>query len=281
MSPPLCATGCGRPSPAAALCTTCTNALRLDLLAVPWLTRALTTTLARLDRVPAGAGAGTDETPLPFRFAATQAATTLRLTLEPWVRDVAELHGLPAPRRRATLAALARWLARHDVLLRRHPADPDPQRGHGGAAQMADEIRYAVGQVRRVIDRPPDLFYGGPCDGCRQDLYCGADSRGWPTAVVITCRTCARVYDAAERRAWLLESVRDRLAPAAEISQAVPALYGQEIRAGTIRQWVARGRLVPHAWLLAGVVYPHRPADHARALLRVGDVIDLAERTAS
>lgn len=267
MTAPRCTAGCGRPSPDASLCGSCSRELLRQLLSVPWLTRQLTTTLARLDRVPASAGAGTnDGPPLPFRLTVTQAASTLRHTLTPWVREIAQQQRIPPPRRNIPVRTLATWLARNIEHARRHH----------DAAQLADEISYAVEQVKKAIDRPPDLFYLGPCDGCRTDLYCGCDARGWPTAAVITCRACSRRYEATERREWLLSAVRDRLATAAEISQAVPALYGREIRTGTIRQWLNRGRLAPRAWLLNGVIYPYRPADHARALVRVGDVLDLA-----
>jgi hypothetical protein len=108
---------------------------------------------------------------------------------------------------------------------------------------------------------------------CLADLYCGADDRGWPTATVITCRACGHQHGAAERREWLLRAAEDRLATAGEISQAVPALYGHDIRIGTIRVWAHRGRIA------ARLPHPDDPLKRPR--YRVGDVLDIASRAVS
>lgn len=266
-----CTTGCGRPAPHSALCRACTSDLTSGLRAVPWIARELDVTLARLDRQPAPAGASTDSgTPLPIRWKAVQAGDTLRHTLAPWAVHVADRHRLPPPAG-GHPATVARWLLEHAD---RIGVDPD-------AAQLVDEITYAIGQARRVVDHPPDLVYLGPCGpDCDSDLYLARQRDGWPSGVVVTCRACSTAHDAARRREWLMDAVRDRLATAGEISRAIPGLYGRAIHTGTIRQWIARGRLMPRAWLVGQVIHPHRPASHARALLRVGDVLDLAERTA-
>lgn len=263
-----CVTGCGKPSPDAYLCLICTRALLADLLRVPWLVDQLTTTLSRQDRVPAAAGAGPEAgIPLPLRLPAVQAESTLRHTLQPWVRTVAEQRGLAADVR-DTVVGLAGWLATHI----------DGVRQTDEAAALFEEVRYAIDQAVRVIDQPPQLFYAGPCDGCGADLYCGTDDHGRPRAAFITCRTCGDRYDTAKRRAWLLNAAEDRLATATEIAQAIPALYGRQINVNTIRSWINRGRLLPRAWLHDGLVHAQRQAGTDRPLCRIGDVIDLAQQ---
>ncbi|TDQ01279.1 hypothetical protein [Labedaea rhizosphaerae] len=263
-----CVTSCGRPSPDAFLCPRCTRLLLIDLLRVPWLMDQLTLTMARLDRVPAGAGAGPESgTPLPLRLTTIQAASTLRYTLQPWARTIAEQRGVPLECR-DTVVALAQWLAGHI----------DSVRQSDEAAQLYDEVRYAIAQVTRAIDHPPSLFYAGPCDHCGSDLYCGTDDRGHPKAAYLTCRSCGERYEFAKRRAWLLAAAEDRLATATEIAQAVPGIYGRQISVNTIRSWIARGRLLPRAWVHHGVAYAQRQADNDRPLCRVGDVIDLAQQ---
>src|SRR5690606_2984507 len=79
-----------------------------------------------------------------------------------------------------------------------------------------------------------------------------------------TCRECGARHDVAERRAWLAETVRGYSYTASEIEQA----YG--IKAGTIRQWAHRGRIVATGTTAEGwPVYP------------LGAVLDLAAQDAA
>jgi hypothetical protein len=260
--------GCGKPSPDAFMCTSCAGALAIELFAVPWLRQQLDVTLARQDHVSPTAGAsGESGRVLPPKLRAMQAADTLRNTLVPWVRTIAEQRGLPVECA-DTPQAMSRWLVINVPSVRQSDE----------AAELHAEVLYAIGQVRRAIDQPPPLCYRGPCDQCGVDLYCAADHRGRPVAAVIKCRVCGSQYDTAKRETWLLSRADDRLATATEIAQALPALYGQQIRPGTIRQWIARKRLTPRAWLHQGRLYPERQHEHDRPLCRVGDVIELARQ---
>ncbi|WP_103348962.1 hypothetical protein [Amycolatopsis sp. CA-128772] len=256
---------CDRPAGADAfVCPRCTNALFRDLVSVRWLVDQLAVTLARLDRLGGPAGAGDGGEPMPAYYPAVQAFSTLLHTVQPWAHSVAE-------RTRTPLAVanhpwpLARWLA----------GNVDAVRGMTDGGQLAGEIRYAVTVTRGVIDRPPDLFYAGPCTACGVDLYCHADNRGRPAVAVIRCRGCGEQYDTVKRREWLLNAVEDRIASLSEIARAVPAVAGREIRFGTLRVWVNRGRLVPRAWLHNGQVYAQRQSSKDRPLCRIGDVLDL------
>jgi hypothetical protein len=261
--------GCANPAGDAHVCMGCTRDLFADLIAVPWLIDHLAVTLARLDRVLGSLGhtGAAAAAPLPIRWTAVQAAVTLRHTLAPRARRVAAQRGLVCDLADDQTAGFARWLACHLVWVRQC----------GDAGELVDEVRYAINQARVAVDRPPDLFYAGPCDSCRRDLYCGADQHGHPTASVIRCE-CGRTYETADRRAWLLDAAYDHLATATEIAQAVPSLYGRRIPVDTIRTWIARGQLLPRAWLHAGRVHTHRQSDRDRPLCRIGDVIDLARR---
>jgi hypothetical protein len=256
---------CDRPAGDAFVCRPCAAETLGDLVSVAWLVDQLGITLAKLDRIAStnDANASGTESPSPLHYPAVQALSTLTHTLKPWSLSVAERFGIDPPVRDDPWTH-ARALA---MLMDRARFMPD-------AGQLVAEVRYAVREARKVIDRPPPLFYAGPCE-CGRDLYCRADDRGRPVAAVIRCQACRAQYDTTQRRAWLLDLVEDRIATVTEIARALPAVYGQPIRLGTLRVWITRGRLVPRAWLHNGRVYHQRQSERDRPLCRIGDVLDL------
>ena len=101
--------------------------------------------------------------------------------------------------------------------------------------QTYDEIRYAIGVVRRVIDRPAPLFYAGPCDQCDTTCTAAPTNTAARPVAEIRCRDCGSRYDTFERRAWLLRAAEDGLATGTEIAAALPGIYGQPTSVNTIR----------------------------------------------
>lgn len=266
MTETLCAVDrCDRPAGDAFVCRPCAADTLGQLVSVAWLTDQLAITLARLDRIGAASETATPSTdgPSPLHYPAVQALSTLLHTLKPWSLSVAERVGVNPPDRDDPWTH-ARALA---TLLDRARYMPD-------AGQLVDEVTYAVREARKVIDRPPPLFYAGPCE-CGRDLYCRADDRGRPVATIIRCQACRAQYDTTQRRAWLLDLVEDRIATVTEIARALPAVYGHPIRLNTLRVWITRGRLIPRGWLHNGRVYPKPQAERDRPLCRIGDVLDL------
>lgn len=237
---------CDRPVGDAFMCQTCADSLRRDLAAVPSLAVELETTRARQVRFgdPVGARlAGAQG--LPYDPRATEAIYVLRSALVGWVRMIAEESGtkeLPLD----TLAGLANWLRLKTEWLRHHEA----------GCEAVDEIGAAVQFASRIVDRPAERWYAGPCDNCQTDLYARSG------VLIVTCE-CGDSYDVTERREWLLDSVADVLATATEISRALTSL-DTPITAERIRQWRQRGQILPHATTTDG-----------HPLYRIGDVLVL------
>jgi hypothetical protein len=247
--------GCGRPVQDATLCATCAHRLD-DALAqicehhgLGWdLDIAITRQAVMSDRN----GPRANTTPIPYDDRASVRARELHDTLGSWARLVVEETGAVPPA--DTITAIAAWLRPRAGWLRHHPA--------GGEA--LDEIRDAVRAARRVVDRPADRLYAGPCQGCGTDLYARVE------AVYVTCPNgmCETTYGVDELRVWLLKAVEDILATTAEISRALTSL-AVPVTPSAIRGYAHRGQL-----LRRGV------NEGASPLYRLGDVMDCVARAA-
>lgn len=206
------------------LCGGCEADLTRALGDVPWLAEQLDITLAKQgSHAPAGRSAGV---PLPYDPRATEAGFVLKSALVGWVRILVEAHpeGGPAD----TLPDVAVWLlARVERLAMHHDA---------GSA--VDEIRSAVWHGIRLIDRPADLVYAGPCP-------CGTDLYARPEAPQVTCRGCGTEHRVADRREWMLAAIDDALFHAAGAAHVLTSL-GEECSAERVRQWASRGRVLAH-----------------------------------
>ena len=243
---------CGAPtSEDAYLCSTCVDDIGRALTDVAELSDELDLSLSKQRRFviePSGS-AGT-VSPLPFDVGASRAIHELRAELVGLVRVCVDHHVASRDYIDAdpddTLPSISRWLL---------------WRVDGMAAQpwAADVLRLVriVEHCTKVIDRPADRTFAGPCDACGQDLYV---EPGRPDVI---CFDCGLAYDLAARRAWLLSVVNDRLATAIEIARALTSL-SMPVNAERVRQWKHRGRLVERAHDRRG-----------RPLFRVGDVVDL------
>ncbi len=160
----------------------------------------------------------------------------------------------------AALAAL--WLADQVDELRKHPDGPGTLR----------ELEAAVRQLRRVVDRPRDRWWAGPCSAELVDergrRYCGVDLYAVPGAQTITCRACTAEYDAVTRRDELLRHARKALAHAELVARALTALE-RPVTSSQIRGWAHRGRIIDHGVDQAG-----------RPLYRVADVLWMLDEQA-
>lgn len=239
------------------ICPACTRPLADDLADIPDLDHELDITVSRRARIGAGGGGGRgNEKPLPANLDADQHGRHLKQTLTSWARLISDQRGLPHPL--DGLAPTARWMAGHIEWLRHHPA----------AGDAVTEIREAVHQVRRAIDRPLDRAYAGPCNECGTPLY------GRPGAAEVACRGCTTpdgdtlVYGLTERRDWMLAAVLDKELPAADIARALTSLV-RPIAPALLYTWVKRKKLQPVG-----------SDDRGHALFRLGDVADLMDATA-
>lgn len=241
------------PGAGAYVCGTCLGVLGDALDSVPHVLTELDTARTRLARIGTGpARRATTERPLGYRPAAADAGDRLTLTLTGWTRHYSAT--LAAPDAPATdPAGCAAWLAAHLDEIRAWPC----------SAEAVHETRVVVRVAWRAVDRPAARVYGGPCE------VCGAEVAGTPGAATMACRGCGAAHDAAARRAYVLDALREHLATAAEIAGGLGEVYGLVLNRKRINQWAHRGRLAAHATT---------PDARADPLFRVGDVLDIATR---
>ena len=245
---------CARPiSDGATFCVNCGHQLDnaiADISAYHGLAYDLDITTTRQARIGSREGARSTETPVAYDQRASETSTHLRVVLASWARLIAEETGdtLPAD----DLARIAAWLRPRVGWLRHHPA----------GAEAHNEILDAVRDARRVVDRPAERLYAGPCD-CGEDLYARTQ------AIYVECRNpeCQTVWNVDERRVWLLRSAEDLLLTATEISRAIGTFTPSAVRG-----YAARRRLVQHGERVEnGKLYP---------LYRLGDALDILAQQA-
>lgn len=253
-----------------AVCRPCTDGLMRDLADVPSLEMHLDLTLTRQVRLGDRGGSRSTESALPYDPRASPAIRNLRSALVGWCRLLHRYEQRPGPACRVcahpscawldrtrwpadTMASMARWLVRQRRPLMAYPALPD----------AVDELRSAVRRARATIDRPPAVWYAGPC-------VCGADLYARHGAARITCRSCGAHVATSAQEAWLMRQAADHLGTATEIARALHA-FRDDLTPAMIRGYHHRGRLLDRG---------HNQAGHP--VYRFGDVLNLInERIAS
>lgn len=263
---------CGRPRPGSSyICGACVADLERALGDAGFLAAQLQVTFTRQARICSGGGRRSGERPLPYDGRASRLALRLRTELVGWVRVLSER--APEPLHGPVCVACRHWSCRA-VRKSRMPGDTvaqmaawlllylDDIRRHEAAAEMVADVTSITRTAERLVDRPADRVYGGPCDLCGADLYGRID------AAEVKCRECGVRYDVAARREWLLVEAEDVLANAALIARALTRL-GAEVKVDRIYKWAERGQLAAH-----GVDANSRPT------YRLGDVLDILERMA-
>lgn len=265
----------------ATFCVGCAHRLDAalaEVAAYQGLAYDLELALSRQTVMSTRGGSRPTEAAVPYHRGVSEVAARLHRALSAWSRRVAvetgvgtvptfgpacrscrhrscrdiRTRGLPAD----TTAGLAAWLRPRVGWLRHHPDGATAYTGIVGA----------VADARRVVDRPAEKLYAGPCD-CGEDLYARLD------ASYVVCR--AETHDeplawpVEERRRWLLASAADVLATGTEISRALTR-YAQPVTQSSLRGYVHRGQLVPRGERVEG--------GRMVMLYRLGDVLDILAR---
>jgi hypothetical protein len=189
-------TVCTRPVADLALaCTSCAGRLARALGDVASLTEDLDDAITRQTRTSSGIGVASRsaDRPLPWDQNASLAASTLRNTLSTWTRLVAEERGreLPAD----TMPAMAAVLLGQLEWIRHHPA----------AAEVVDEITYAVEEARRAVDLTPNssTFLVGPCPEDDEAGACPGQVRAYiprqlDREAKMACGACGTAWEPAQ-----------------------------------------------------------------------------------
>lgn len=253
------------------VCAVDAGHLRRDLETVARTAGDAQDTILRLARQ--GSAAGPADERLDFDPHAADALDEAVNTLITWARHIHEVTGWALPVacqhstcvrvRRGTvsgpecgrptghqLEVLTRWVAGQLDWLRMRPE----------ADQAFDEIEDACRRLIRIVDRPPDRWYAGPCgaEDCTEPLEPVAGAKK------ITCPKCGAVHDPDERKAWLLDQIDEQETTAGAAAVALTAL-GCRVSADLVRQWAHRNQLLPRA---------------GTKLYRIGDVRDLVVEAA-
>ena len=222
------------------LCHSETSALERELGDVAAIVTDLEVTLSKMARIGTGGKGGLARERMPLNVGAMNVADDLRNTLTTWARDVEpKPWGLRSYGHPSHVAA--RILLRRIPEIRRHPA----------VNELVDEITDAIRQARRVVDRPVDLQFVGPCLAEAPDdegrlITCTEDLYARPGASEVRCKVCTTEHPVAERRAWLLGQARGRLFTVREAAQMMGDVGGIFVSEDRIRGYLRRNRLVYH-----------------------------------
>jgi uncharacterized OB-fold protein len=255
------------------ICSGCVGRARGDLRAVPELLRELDLALSRQTSMPPGAGVGgcpqgclhgpddgwcVQGATVPLDVRASAARTALLTLLHGWVRvwleELPEREPYDGPR----CARGERWLCTHPSCraaglwaLRAAVDDvattPAGQAGllasrpwgtRPWAAELAVDVRDAVTEGERAIDRPAEASIVGRCQACGSTVYAP------PEALQVRCRACGeRAGREDVREASLAES--RKLVTATQMGTALTNGDAEAARKMTARvwQWRKRGRI--------------------------------------
>ncbi|MBN0040215.1 hypothetical protein JN535_08550 [Cellulosimicrobium cellulans] len=196
---------------------------------IPGLATDLDTAITRDTRFTTPAGGrhtrGNEE-PLPLNLTASDARQDLTITLARAAAFTADARCEPHPV--YTLYALAEYLDDKLDWIATQDAGRD----------CFDAINGAIRKATRVIDRPADRAYAGPCDvdGCDGELY------AWDGSTLAKCTVCRTAVTLDDRRGDLLDQAHDLLLSATDIARLLRGL-GEPVDARHIRVWASRGRL--------------------------------------
>lgn len=251
---------CGRPTrgDTFVVCEHCGDSLNRALGDVPWVAAEMPTTVARQRGVDYRAATGSKgpkkptERPMPANLGAAEALSNLKALLVSWtllcheerVRHYSRPpitgptcqeceHSTCERIRRGdlpadNLPALSRWLMnRVDGLML-----------HEAGSEAVHEITSAVAHCYRLIDRPAERSYAGPCE-CGRDLY------RKPGATDAKCETCGNVYEAQALRDWMESQMVGKLVTIREGS-ALLGRFGMPVPIRTLQYWAQQKWIIPH-----------------------------------
>lgn len=220
------------------------------------LSEELDTTLSRQDKCGGAAvgyvSNGGDERPIPVNLGAMDASHMLRDRLGLWARDLWESYGIPDEDGSLPpinvgndIVSISRWLMRHPLWIRLHPAVDD----------LFDEVSETIRQAWRSVDTAPGKVYIGACttvmerwwgedeerpEGpapmCLEELY--AREGDWEKR----CPVCLFIHDVEKRRETLSDARDEQYVPE-EILLSVANKDGENLTRPMLRSLRRRNRV--------------------------------------
>lgn len=290
---------CGKPTVSTVICKSCTKTMTRALENVADYCADLETLRTKQTRYGSGSGGRTIGKSMPLGFdarfdrdgAGTVAEKLARQVLASWAAKVARerrpvagpvcagpcLHRTCAEiekrraRPRPTVPGCVEYLTSHV----KHIVARDY------APELLDLLLDVEKRLRKLIDRPADLWYAGRC-GSETDMLdehdqvvdvavCDRELYARLGAVSVRCPVCGCEYDVAARRDTLLDEAEDRQATVESIVRIVTTLGDVKVSSAKIsarvRTWAQRGKLTAHGTRVVD--------GRERPTYRVGDVLDL------
>lgn len=218
--------------------------LRIKLQRAAWMARQLELAITRQTKMgPERVGGRSNETPVPFDDAASEAAWVLRNVLVNYAGPVAVARDEFLDLSMQT-PDLAMWLHERATSV----TDKD----------VLDELMSALDLGTKAIDRPTVRIYLGDCE-------CGARIYGDPENEAVPCENCSRTHDGRARRRANNIRGRDLPVTANDAARFLGEVDGIAVTAKRIRVWASRGKLVQVGFSPDG-----------QRTYRLGAVVDLA-----
>lgn len=193
-----------------------------------------------------------------------RAEVTLARAVALWVGRLAKAdHGIPS------VTVTGATLARACTLLLWHSKDILE---HADAAEAHRAFCDAATRIEKLVDRPADRVYAGPCwELLPDDTQCQTDLYAAPGVKEVQCRSCGIVHNVEYRKAWLADHLEEVELTATNCSRAL-AQIGLTVSRSHIDVWATRGSLISRGRVNSG--------GRSLALYRVGDVMLLAYKRA-
>jgi hypothetical protein len=257
---------CGCEQGAGLLCASETERLERDLGDVAAIVAELDTALSKQARIGnAGGPSGLARERTPINVGAMNVADDLQNTLTTWARDISESSGwVWVASKQPPSQQSANVLLHHIDVIRRHPA----------VEELVDEITDAIAQARRVVDRPADRTYFGPCyaetpDDQGRAVTCLEEIWAKPTASHAACKVCGVTHEVEERREWLMDKAEDMIVTPREASRYIGEIGHLTVGHQRIRNYLDRKRILA------------RPSADGVLRLRLGDLLDVLREDAA
>lgn len=236
---------CGTDTTTGWVCRVCVGRLRRDMERLAELWPETVTVLARQTATGSGAKVSTTgkERPLPFDDNASEVRWLVENTITTWTRDLA---GDQTPDGVHDVPSACLWLAHSAQRVAGTQEGPD----------ALDELRDALRQVVRLVDRPESPIYLGVHD-------CGSDVWAKSHRLYQMCAGCEVTLDLDALRAESFNRARDTFAPARVIVDTAK-MYGVRISKQQISRWAAHDEV--------------RKVESKPTLYHVGECVMMASR---
>ena len=206
------------------LCPPHLQNLEYQLAEIPDLWEDFQTTLSRQDVQPSNGGGGKAGSTPPANLDAMDKAQQLRVVLRGWANTLPHQAPMGDPPR------LAAHLLTHMATIVKQD----------WAAVLLQELTDATRDCRKATDRAANRVFAGMCPNDNTAVFTT------PGRIMARCRTCSEEWDVTEWRVRALHYAGTTEGTPAELSRALSdPITGEALPAGTIRQWVNRGRLTP------------------------------------